>query len=409
MSPLHVRVLPVASSAVVMAFSVGASAATWVGPRTTPTLAEIVAVDATGEATWPYGAEDVAGDGLAAFRQPEQSIDIRTAYAATDPQRFWARVYVSDPQPAGGNVRAFVFIDSDRNPATGGSAVAPEVDPAFTSDPSPGGYEHVVEVSGSGSSVDLWNWQRTQYVNGALPPARATGEAGTDTDPIRIGAESHGYIQVSIELGAVDLTQGCNANLYFRTANDTPSLGTGDLDVGRVGACVPADANGNGVPDLIVPPNGCTADAQCPAGGVCQAGRCVLAAACTTNADCGNGMECTADGRCVPVASGNCTTNADCDRTVCQGGQCVACTPGSNQCGSGSVCAPDGRCLADRGPGGGAGSGDGGELALGPDESVKGGACSCTLSPRSGHAGGPASLAALLALLFVSRRAAARR
>src|SRR4051794_40659224 len=73
-----------------------AAAATWVNNRTTPRLAEIVAVDAAGEPGWPYGAEDVAGDGAATFSPAEQTIDIRTAYAATDSARFWARVYFSD-------------------------------------------------------------------------------------------------------------------------------------------------------------------------------------------------------------------------------------------------------------------------------------------------------------------------
>lgn len=380
--------------------------ATWAGGRTTPTVREIVAIDATGETNWPYGAEDVAGDGLETFRQQEQSIDIRTAYAATDPQRFWARVYMSDSQPAGGNVHAFVFIDSDRNLGTGGTAVAPEINSNFTNDPSPGGYEHVVEVTGSGSSVQLWNWQGNRYVNGNLPPGRVTGEASTDTDPIRIGAQTHGYVQLAIELSAVDLTQACDANLYFRTANDTPSLGAGDLEVGQVGACIPADANNNGVPDIIVPPGGCASNAECPAGGICQAGQCILARACTTNGDCGAGMQCTTDGRCVPVPSGTCTTNAQCNGLVCQGGQCVACTSGGNQCGTGSVCGPDGHCVVDQGPGGGTGAG--GTLTLAADESVKGGACHCALSVRTRTGGGQALCVAALAL-FVARRRSARR
>jgi hypothetical protein len=201
-------------SSALICFGATASGA-WAGNRTTPTLRQVVAIDATGEQNWPYGAEDVAADGLGTFRQPEQSIDIRTAYAATDPQRFWARVYVSDTQPAGGNVHAFVFVDSDRSNATGGTATAPEINANFTSNPSPGGYEYVVEVAGNGAGVQLWNWQNNRYVAGNLPPARAAGEAGTDADPIRIGALDHGYIQVSIDLALAGLTQACDANRIF--------------------------------------------------------------------------------------------------------------------------------------------------------------------------------------------------
>src|SRR5262245_25967867 len=87
-----------------------AGAQTWIKPRTTPPLHEIVALDATGEAGWPYGFEDLAGDGQT-FKQPEQAIDVRTAYAATDATRFWVRVYVADPDAVGAGVTVYVFID----------------------------------------------------------------------------------------------------------------------------------------------------------------------------------------------------------------------------------------------------------------------------------------------------------
>lgn len=373
-----------------------AQAATWANGRSSPALAEITAVDATGETAWPYGAEDVAGDGIATFNPAEQSFDIRTTYSATDPQRFWTRVYVSDTQPAGGNVRAFVFIDADRNASTGGTGAAPEIDPKFSTDASPGGYEFVLEVGGSGATVRLWTWQRNQYTVAPLQPARATGEAGADVDPIRIGAPAHGYLQASVELRLVGVTEACDANLYVRSVNDTPSLGAGDLEVGQLGTCVAADANGNGVPDVLVPKTGCTSDAQCAGGGICQAGQCVLATPCVANGGCGAGMQCTTDGRCVPVPGGTCVAASNCNGLVCQGGRCVACTPGGSPCVAGQVCSPDGHCIADQG------AGDRG-LQLGPDESVKGGACHCDLSRRtdSGHA--PALLAGTIAL-FLSRR-----
>jgi len=387
-----------------LSFGATAYGATWAGGRTTPALRQVVAIDATGEPNWPYGAEDVAADGAASFTPAEQAIDVRTAYAATDPQTFWVRVYVSSAQPPGANLHGFVFIDSDRNAATGGAAVAPEINAKFTNDPSPGGYEHVLELGDNGVALQLWNWQGAQYVVVARPAPRISGEVGTDTDPIRLGGLTHGYIQASVDLAAVDLTGPCNANLYVRTVNDTPALGAGDLDVGRVDGCVAADANGNGVPDVIVPPGTCTSDAQCPGGGICQGGKCVLAVACVTTADCGPGMQCTADGRCVPVPGGACTTNADCRGLVCEGRQCVACTTGANQCSIGQVCAPDGRCIANQGPGGGVSGAGGASLVLAADESVKGGACHCTLSGRSGSTGAPALYVAAIALLVSRRR-----
>jgi hypothetical protein len=378
-----------------------AHSATWGRGRTTPTLRQIVAVDATGETNWPYGAEDVAGDGLGSFPPPEQSIDIRTAYAATDQQRFWARVYVSGAQAAGANVHAFVFVDSDRNPATGGTGVAPEVHANLTADPSPGGYEHVVEVTGNGASIQLWNWQGNQYANAQLPTPRAAGEGGTDTDPVRIGPSSHGYIQASIDLGLIDLTEVCDANLYFRTTNDTAALAAGDLDVGQVASCVPS-LNGNGVPGVLVPPNGCTTNAGCPAGAVCQNGQCAFAPACTTNADCAAGMQCTPDGRCVPVPAGTCTTNAECNGLICAGGQCAACPLGGSECGAGYACGADGRCVA------GTGTGPTGEtpLVLLPGEEIKGGACNCALSVRSNAAGASGLCFAVIALFVARRRSA---
>ena len=139
-----------------------ASAQTWTSSRTTPLLGEIVALDATGEANWPYGAEDLAGDGLGEFRQQEQSVDLRSVYAATDDTRFWIRLYVSDPNSAGGNVVAYVFIDADHTAATGGSAEAVEIDAKLVTDPTDGGYDYVVGVAGNGTIVDIWQWQEPQ-------------------------------------------------------------------------------------------------------------------------------------------------------------------------------------------------------------------------------------------------------
>ena len=409
------RVVAAIAAVVISAVATPALAQTWAGGRKTPGLGEMFAVDKTGESGWLYGQEDVAGDGLGSFKQQEQSIDIRTAYAATDAQRLWLRVYVSSAAAPGGNVTAFFFIDSDASPSTGGSAAATSIDAKFTQDTSPGGYEYVLGVRGNASIVGLWHWQMPQaaWTSVQLKPNEADAESGTDLDPIRLDGNTHGYLQGAVNLSMVELTQACDARLYVRSVNDVAALGAGDLEVGQVGACVPNDANNNGVPDPLEPPSGCTSNAQCPANGVCVSGKCVIAQPCTTNADCPAAEQCTPDGRCVPKPSGNCTTNADCSDLVCTGGQCVACTAGGAQCGTGKTCAPTGHCVTGTAGGAGGatgagGAGDGG-VALEPGESVKGGACSCSLPGRP--SGGPLTfaLALLLPLGWTARRSRRRR
>jgi len=357
-----------------------AVAQTWTG-GTTPALPQLFAVDATGETGWLYGQEDLAGDGLDSFKQQEQSIDIRTAYAATDTQSFWFRVYVSDTAQPGGNVSAYVFIDSDKSASTGGSAAATDVDARFTTDASNGGYEYVFGVRGNQSVVGLWEWrpQTSSWATKQINANAASAEAGTDTDPILLNGAVHGYLQGKVDLTQVGLDSACAANLYVRTTNETAALGAGDLEVGQVGACVPADANNNGVPDPVEPKTGCTTDAQCPNGGVCVGGKCILAQACGAGVSCDTGYTCV-NGRCVVQPTGTCTDNAACNGAVCVGGQCVACTPGGTECGAGRTCGPDGRCVGASGNGG---SGGASGVALGPDDEIQGGACTCNAPGRS--------------------------
>src|SRR6478735_11187437 len=136
-----------------------ADAATWVSPRTRPHLNEVIAIDATGETNWPYKAEDVAGDGLATFKTPEQAIDARTAYAATDAQRLWLRLYVSEPSSIALDATVYLFVDADENKGTGGRASATDISPSFTNDPTQGGYEYVVGIRGDGTITNVWQWQ----------------------------------------------------------------------------------------------------------------------------------------------------------------------------------------------------------------------------------------------------------
>lgn len=420
---------------------------TWQGVRTTPALTEIVAVDSTGELGWLYGFEDLAGDGTQ-FQRQEQSIDVRTAYATTDPGRFWARIYVSDTQTPGGNVTGYVFIDADRNVTTGGDAIATEIAAQFTTDASPGGYEYVLELPGSGTQVQVWQHQAQtgQYVATAVAAANGVAESGVDDDPIRLFAPRHGYLQASVDLAVVGLTSACTANLYVRSVNTAAALGRSDLEVGQVASCIPADANADGVPDVIVPPAGCVSNAECAGGGICQAGTCVFAAPCVTAADCGANETCTVDGRCVPLPAGNCTTNADCTGgLVCVAPRCEPCTLGGTQCGAGQVCGPDGLCIADQGtvgncttsrdcsaglvcsngqcgactPGGtqcasgqlcdgngrctSTGTGGNGGLVLEPGEEVEGGACNCSIPARS-RPPLPTAVVLALPLIVVIRR-----
>ncbi|MCU0683762.1 MAG: hypothetical protein MUF34_16225 [Polyangiaceae bacterium] len=403
------RVLLAASvGAAALALAAPASAATWAGGRSTPSLREIVALDATGEPGWPYGAEDLAGDG-ATFDAPEQSVDVRSGYAAVDATRLFLRAYFSSTADLPGpGVGLFVFIDSDGNATTGGKATAPEISGSFTNDPSPGGYEYVVGVRGPGTLIGIWQWNELQVAYSQVAMPAATAEAGRDVDPLRVGEARRAYAQASVEPAAVGVTATCLSNFFFRSTNEAPGAtgaGPGDRDVGVRGACVPADANADGVPDLVAPPPGCRDDDQCANQGVCVEGRCVLAAPCSVTAECTGGRQCTPDGRCVVPGGDACTTSDQCEGAICRGGTCAACTPGGNECGAGRRCGPAGTCVEGAAGGGGAG---GGGPGLVPGGQVEGGAFNCSGS-ASGNGGAAAPFAALLLALAGAKRAARRR
>jgi len=344
----------------------------------------MVAVDATGEEGWLHGSEDVAGDGLGAFMQQERSIDIRSAYAATTDAEFYFRLYVSDTSPPGGNVSGFVFIDVDRNTNTGGSAEAPEIDPRFSSDTSPGGYEYVFAVDGNGGVRDLWAWdeQAGEFAVAMVTPNEADAESGEDIDPITSSGDEHGYMQGWIELDLVGLDAACAANLYFRSLNETAGLGDGDLEVGLVGPCRPGDSNNDGVPDRIVPDERCSTDEQCPANAICIDGRCLFTGLCAEDSDCDSGEECNAQGYCILEQGDSCSANTDCETRLCQGGSCVRCGNDAD-CDDGTRCGADGRCIGE-----GAASTDGDPgLVLNPDDEVQGGACTCAVPGRAAGGG----------------------
>lgn len=387
---------------VVLATTAPAAAQTWVPERTTPHLGELVAVDATGERGWWFEPEDVAGDG-SEFGAAERAVDLRTAYAATSSTQLWARLYVVEPA-APSAVTGFVFIDSDRNTSTGGSAGAAEVDPRLTEDPSRGGYETVIVLRGATAPAELWAWSSAQnaFTQQMLTPARAQLEYGVDRDPIGGADDRRGYLQARVDLQLVGLSQTCEAHLFFRSLSATDAGVLGDVDVGEGGPCIPSDADGDQVPDLLEP-SGCNRDDQCPADGVCVDGDCVLPVSCAEDADCGAERTCTADGRCVPAPGPACTDDEECGDLVCTSGRCSACSSASD-CGSGSRCAPTGRCVAGAPSGGDEGAAD---YVLGPDERVQGGACACRAAGQAASSA-PLGWLSLLLLFALGRRQRSR-
>jgi uncharacterized protein (TIGR03382 family) len=387
---------------------------TWVAPNKTPSLLDIVVIDRTGEPKWPYGFEDILGDGMT-FTAAEQGLDIRTAYAATDAKRFWFRSYFSSTVAVAPDVTVFVFIDTDKNTATGGSAKQPTIDPAFTTDPTQGGYEVVLSMKGNKTFGPLWTWSQAQnkFVSSVIKANQGVASAGVDNDPVLFGAGDHGYIQGSVDFALVGLDQTCQADLFVRSVN---SAGKGDHDVGGSTACRAADANNDGIPDILVPPQ-CNTDADCPDKGICIDHVCHLPEPCRVDADCkGANMMCTTDGRCVPKPMGTCQTNADCTGgLVCNAGTCTACDFGTKECGPGEVCLASGICVmvstgaGGNGAGGGS-AGGGGGLAIPPGGGVRGGACTCTTAGSSGdETFALVALAPALAWLSRRRRSQSRR
>jgi hypothetical protein len=388
-----------------------AAAQTWVGQRKTPRLSEIIAIDKTGEQGWRYGEEDLAGDGLPKFEQPEQAVDIRTAYATTDATRFWARVYVSDVNAVSSIITAYVFIDADPTqvPATGGPLAAAEINPKLTGDPKILGYDYVVELRGNGTLTQVWTWMPgdNKFLPTVLTMDQSVGEVGKDLDPIRLNGNIHGYLQGAINLDLVGFSAPdvCDANIFVRTVDES-AAGVSDLDVGLVSSCDPVDANNDDVPDILVPAGGCTADDQCPGGGICVNSACVIAVPCIVDADCDANLEtCSVDGFCLPKGGATCSDNDDCDDLVCVNKICVACSFGGDQCGAGYRCGPSGLCIdvsvssgsvgASVSAGAGSGGGGGG-IPITPGDNVQGGACSC------GVVGDGESRGALAALLGLS-------
>jgi MYXO-CTERM domain-containing protein len=384
----------IALSCGVLSSASAAQAQSWSGARSRPSLSELVALDATGEPRWPFGSEDVAGDG-ATFENPEQSVDIRDAYAATDATRLWLRAYVSATAEPDASLRLLVFIDADDSVASGGSADAVEIDPELTSDPTAGGYEYALGLAADGSMITLFRYDDplATFVENTGQLMLADAEIGVDLDPLRFGVNERGYLQGTIGLGEVEVNEACDANVFFRALSDQGN----DLDVATRVVCIPGDENGDGVPNVVDDAE-CDSNADCPANGVCLNGDCIYPTACDADGDCAADETCT-DGRCVADGGESCETETDCDGLVCRNGTCEPCDTSGVSCPSSQVCGSDGRCV-----GGTPGGGEGGAAALvDDDEKVKGGAFTCALSHQNGSAAWFLALGGF-ALLVLRRR-----
>ncbi len=376
-----------------MLLPLGADAQTWVSGRTAPALREIVSVDATGEPDWPFGAEDVAGDGLDTFQQQEANVDIRSLYAVADGERLWVRLHVSDTGGAGSNVVAFLFVDVDADAATGGGADATGVRAEFVDDPSGGGYERIVGFSANESVLGVWNWDGAAWIDEPDAVTSVDAESATDVDQLLLGDDTHGYLQANVLHGVTGLDASCDAMLFVRTWNDVPSQDYGDLNVGERAPCLPADGDGDRIPDVIEG-SPCDADDDCPGDGICADGVCIPGNPCGSDADCRSDETCV-DGQCVPT-----------------GGE--PCSPPGDPCGDGWVCAPNGLCVDPDDWGGDADTdvdadadGDTDGFALDGGR-VQGGACTCRATAPAGSANprsGGGSVAFLLLLGLLRRRA----
>lgn len=393
-----------------------AEAQTFSEGRTQPLLRQIISVDATGEVLWPYGREDIAGDG-ATFNVDEAGTDLRSVYADADAARFWLRAYVTAKTPPPQGVTFFVFIDTDDNPATGGEALGDDAWPAFPSDPSAGGYERAIGVRVRNANMSpevlgVWNFADDVWTALTVNGNDVRSEVGADIDPIRIGERTRGFVQVDLIHSLSGLNASCGGNIFVRLFNDVSAARTfGDDDL-EVEACRPGN-DVYGDPEVIRSAE-CSEDAECPNDGICRAGVCLFAYPCSSDTDCGTNERC-ADNACLRVVNKSCRDSTSCDGLVCVSGACVACTESGNAaCTDGFACSPNGSCIdtgeAPSGDGDGDSTGDGdtgSDTDAGVGE-VKGGAFRCSLGAEpQGRSLLGASLLSLALALFLRRRHAA--
>ncbi len=382
-----------------------AQSPSWSSSRGRPSLRQIVSVDATAEALWPYGPEDIAKDGLSVYAADEAAADVRTVYADADSQRVWLRAYVAAETVPTESLVAFFFADIDDRDDTGGPAFGQPLWPTWITDPTPGGYERAIGLRGDGTLLGAWSWDRNMTAWVALSP-RADDvrvEVDRDEDPIRIGALVHGYVQVDVAHRLSGLTASCAGNLFVRTWNDEPApRAFGDDDAEAYACRPPVDVYGD---PIVIRSERCDSDRDCPNDGRCRDRVCLWAYTCGADRDCRSNERCTA-GACVRVVDGSCSEDADCNGLVCENSACVACSEsGARACGDGLACSPNGSCVAadDYVPGV---VGDGG--VGGPDAGVvRGGAFRCATSATN-EQGAFAWLWGLSCAWLLRRRAAKR-
>jgi MYXO-CTERM domain-containing protein len=326
-----------------------AQAATWSDQKTTPSVRDLLTLDATGETNWPYGNEDVLGDTAGVFSEQEQGHDFRSLYVAVDPAKIWFRAYVSHPATVTSSLLVYVFADSDNNPMTGGSSQAPEIATGLASGTAVQGFETVVEIQVATAKIhQVWRWNSmvNQYQTSVFTVSASAVEIGADLDPLQLGSPNHGYVQISVPLKLVGITESCQARFQLRTLHDnTPT--TSDLDVGQPAACVNEDKNQDKIPDILIPISPCSETNPCPAGGVCTEGSCVLAIPCTKDSHCADDQQCTMEGKCVVRPTDTCKDNSTCGTLVCVSGKCSPCSQGT--CGGDLLCSPSGECINKQG------------------------------------------------------------
>jgi OmpA-OmpF porin, OOP family len=388
-----------------------AGAATWARERTTPHLLDLVVIDRTGEPGWLFGPEDVAGDGVATFGAEERAVDLRTAYAAApEDGRLWLRAYVSSESAPAPGLSVFFFVDRDDDRRTGGGAAAPEIEASFTRDGSRGGYDFVIGMQSGTAVASLWEWSADtdQYAPINEAPLASQVESGVDLDPLRLYADTHGYLQVALDGDELGIAPSCDAHLLVRSAT---TLGFADADVGELAPCIAADGDRNRVADIVEAPEAleCEGDEQCPADGLCIARRCRYPSHCRADADCASDERCDENGVCRARGGASCAGGATCaGGLVCDNGaSCQPCS-GDASCASGERCAASGRCVDESTPSGaaaGASSNVAGAVVLQAGQEIQGGAGTCALRARGrGWHFAHGVLASLGLLAFVRRR-----
>lgn len=408
-SPFIVRCC-VLSLVALCSFSASTQAQTWTLSRGYPALWQIAAVDGSGETGFPYGEEDVAGDGLRVFSAAEAAADLRTVYATADRNQLWVRAYVSAQEPPPLGVQLLLFLDVDENSRTGGPAERIADFFELPPDPSQGGYDLAVvtEAGAAPTQVLLWSAEEGLWVPLEAPELDVLGvERGLAVDPLRIGPAERGYLQVVVGHGLSNLNELCASRMFVRlvhaeqTGPDEVALLVDDPLLGF--ECQSRVPDYSSVP-VVLRSFTCGSAADCPGDSPCEQGVCLVELDCAVDLECPLAHEC-ADGRCVRVGEAACVDDRDCGGLLCVEGACQRCDSAAElRCDEERLCAPEGTCISaaevaqDR------------ERVLSPlDEGPKarGGALLCAASPgQQGHSGQVLLLwtAGMLGLVWRYRR-----